>query len=55
MENALVMLKGRPEAGRVHLELGYLYYELGNFRDARGEYNDVINLDISGLYAPAGD
>jgi eukaryotic-like serine/threonine-protein kinase len=53
MENALAMLKGRPEAGRVHLELGYLYYELGNFQDARGEYNEVINLDISGMYASA--
>ena len=53
MENALSMMKGRPEAGRVHLELGYLYHELGNFRDARNEYDKVIKLDISGLYAPA--
>ena len=53
MQTALAMLAGRPEAGRVHLERGYLYYELGNFHDARVEYNRVIELDTSGMYAPA--
>ncbi|HEX3447879.1 MAG TPA: protein kinase [Isosphaeraceae bacterium] len=53
MKTALAMLAGRPEAGRVHLERGYLYYELGNFHDARVEYNRVIELDTSGMYAPA--
>ena len=53
MKTALAMLAGRPEAGRVHLELGYLYHELGNFRDARVEYDRVIQLDTSGTYASA--
>ena len=48
MQSALEMLSGRPEAAKIKLELGYLYYELGDFARARREYDDVIALGPSG-------
>jgi tetratricopeptide (TPR) repeat protein len=53
MQKALVELSGKPEAGKVHLELGYLYHELGDFGRARGEYDRVIALGPTGPYGPA--
>jgi len=47
---ALTSLKGRPEAGKVHLELGYFYQELGDFGGARREYDRVIAGDLSVPY-----
>jgi len=51
--SALEKLSDKPEAAQVHLELGYLYQELGNFAGARSEYDLVIASDQSGTYARA--
>ena len=48
IKTALETLTDRPEAARVHLELGYLYQELGDFAAARSEYDRVIASDHSG-------
>jgi len=40
---ALVAFRGRPEASQVHLELGYLYQELGDFTRARHEYARILD------------
>ncbi len=53
LTQALEMLAGRPEAAKVELELGYLYYELGNFPAARREFNNVIRVNPRGIYGPA--
>ena len=53
MKIALDMLSSRPEAARVHLEMGYLYYEVGDFASARNEYTRLIQLDGSGPFGPA--
>ena len=41
MAGAVTELRDQPEARRVHLELGYLYQELGDFAGARAEYARV--------------
>ncbi len=51
--SALERLKDRPEACKVKLELGYLYQELGDFKNARLAYDQVIRTDKTGAYAPA--
>ncbi len=48
MKSALELLYGRPEAAQVHLEMGYLYHELGDFPHARREYNTLITLSPTG-------
>jgi serine/threonine protein kinase/Tfp pilus assembly protein PilF len=53
LKTSLRKLSGRPEAGKVHLELGYLYQELGDFPHARAEYDRVIAAGPDGPYAPA--
>ena len=53
MKIALERLADRPEAARVHLEMGYLYHELGDFPQARLEYNRLIALDPTGPYGPS--
>ena len=53
MLSALKTQRGRPEAAKIELELGYLYYALGDFASARGAYDHVIELDNTGLYGPA--
>ena len=53
MKIALEMLADRPEAARVHLEMGYLYHELGDFQSARDHYNRLIELDATGPFGPA--
>jgi eukaryotic-like serine/threonine-protein kinase len=53
MKSALELLSGRPEAARVHLEMGYLYHELGDFLQARREYNSLIALGPTGPYGPS--
>ena len=53
MRIALEKLSSRPEAARVHLEMGYLYYEVGDFARARAEYTRLIQLDGSGPFSPA--
>jgi eukaryotic-like serine/threonine-protein kinase len=53
MTSALDMLEGRPEAAKVQLELGYLEYELGDFRNARRAYDKVIQANPLGPYGPA--
>ena len=45
MKIALENSRDRPEAARVHLEMGYLYHEVGDFASARREYNRLIQLD----------
>ncbi|HKI16992.1 MAG TPA: protein kinase, partial [Isosphaeraceae bacterium] len=40
---ALEAFRGRPEAAQVHLELGYLYQELGDFTMARREYGRILD------------
>jgi eukaryotic-like serine/threonine-protein kinase len=50
---ALAALEGRPEACKIRLEMGYLHQELGNFSEARDQYDKVIVLDSTGLYSPA--
>ncbi len=45
--------KGRPEACKVSLELGYLYQEMGDFKNARLAYEEVIRDDKTGAYAAA--
>ncbi|HZW30453.1 MAG TPA: protein kinase [Isosphaeraceae bacterium] len=41
MNSALEDLRGQPEARPVHLDLGYVYQELGDFPRARAEYDRV--------------
>ena len=53
LKSSLAMLGDQPEAGKVHLELGYLYQELGDFPGARREYAHLIAKGPTGLYAPA--
>ncbi len=53
IKTALKNLGNRPEAAQVHLELGYLYQELGDFGLAHTEYETVIATDRSGNYAKA--
>ncbi len=53
MKIALQVLSDRPEAARVHLEMGYVYYELGDFQAARREYTSILRLDASGPFGPA--
>ena len=53
MQSALKTQIGRPEAAKIELELGYLYYALGDFASARSDYDHVIELDNTGLYGPA--
>jgi eukaryotic-like serine/threonine-protein kinase len=51
--SALERLKDGPEACKVKLELGYLYQELGDFKNARLAYDEVIHTDKTDAYAPA--
>ncbi len=53
MKTALEELAGRPEARQVHLELGYLHHELGDFDRARREYDRVTKSDNVDSYARA--
>jgi serine/threonine protein kinase/predicted Zn-dependent protease len=53
MKVAFAILAGRSEAAKVQLELGYLYYELGDFARARAEYDQVIRANPDGPYGPA--
>ncbi len=53
MNAALDELRGEPEARKVHLELGYLYQELGDFARAREEYEQVTKSDNTDSFARA--
>jgi serine/threonine protein kinase/Tfp pilus assembly protein PilF len=53
LELALKAFSGRPEAAQVHLELGYLYQELGDFTKARREYAQIIDSDASPIFIGA--
>jgi tetratricopeptide (TPR) repeat protein len=46
MRMALNELGQGPESRQVHLELGYLYQELGDFPRARAEYNSVLAANV---------
>ncbi len=64
---ALEAFRDRPEAAQVHLELGYLYQELGDFTMARREYDRILDsgakpdfigaalLNLAYLDAESGD
>ncbi len=45
MKAALERFGDRPESARVHLELGYLHQEQGDFRQAREHYAPLLRLD----------
>ena len=54
METALELLSGRPEAARVHLEMGYLYHELGRLSSAlAASITALIEIDPAGPFGPA--
>jgi len=53
LKQAKELLGNRPEAPRVALELGLLYYSLGEFQEAAHEYYEVIKAAPQGVYAPA--
>jgi len=50
---ALAAFSGRPEASQVHLELGYLYQELGDFTQARQEYARILESDAKPAFIGA--
>ncbi len=64
---ALEAFRDRPEAAQVHLELGYLYQELGDFTMVRREYDRILDsgakpefigaalLNLAYLDAESGD
>ena len=53
MNTALDELQGRPEARQVHLELGYVYQELGDFARRRRQYDEVTRTNQDDTYARA--
>ncbi len=53
MQTALEELAGQSEARKVHLELGYLHSELGDFERARREFDLVTESDDGDSYARA--
>ena len=53
LKTALEELENRSEARQVHLELGYVYQELGDFAQAHAQYEIVIGPDDQDDYARA--
>ncbi|MGP0066504.1 MAG: protein kinase domain-containing protein [Isosphaeraceae bacterium] len=53
MNTAVDELRDRPEGRQVHLELGYVHQELGDFARARAEYEEVIRSNDADSYARA--